>query len=305
MYFPISLVHVNPLYLAAVGFIVGILGGFFGVGGSFITGPLLFVAGIPMNFVIGTDLAHITGKSIVAARRHRALGHVDLKLAFVMVFGTTTGVETGAQIVEKLKAVKELDTVIGLLYIIILVIIGSFVAYESLLALRRVRKEQLTAREANEVVEFAGLARRIQSIRLPPMISLPASGIPAISLWVILVAAYISGVLSGLLGGGAGYIRLPTLIYIIGVPTHLAVGTDLLEVVFSAGYGTLTHAIKGNVDIMIALVMHTGAAVGAQMGARATRYVGGPKLRLAFSVLPFVGALLVVLRLLGWVGGTG
>ena len=85
----------------------------------------------------------------------------------------------------------------------------------------------------------------------------------------------------------------------------MAVGTDLLEVVFSAGYGTLTHGVKGNVDILLALVMHTGAAVGAQMGARATRYVAGPKLRLAFSFLPLVGALLVAARLLGWVGGGG
>jgi uncharacterized protein len=305
MYFPISGVHIDPLYLAAVGFVVGLLGGFFGVGGSFIAGPLMFAAGIPMNFVIGTDLAHITGKSIVAARRHRALGHVDLRLALVMVFGTTVGVETGAQIVEKLKSNNELDTVIGLLYIIILLAIGAFVAYESLRTLRRVRVERLTGAEARDAIGFTGVARRVQAIRIPPMIALPASGIPAISLWVILLSAYVSGLLGGLLGGGAGYIRLPTLIYIIGVPTHLAVGTDLVEVVFSAGYGTLTHGIKGNVDIMIALIMHTGAAVGAQMGARATRYVGGPKIRLAFSLMPLIGAFLVAARLLGWIGDTG
>jgi uncharacterized protein len=302
MFFPISGVHIDPLYLAAVGFVVGLLGGFFGVGGSFIAGPLMFAAGMPMNFVIGTDLAHITGKSIVAARRHRALGHVDIKLALIMVVGTTLGVESGAQIVEALQSNHVLDSVVGVLYIIILLAIGGFVAYESRRTLRRVRVEQLTRDEARHAVGFTGLARRVQAIRLAPMVSLPASNIPAISLWVILGVAYVSGVLGGLLGGGAGYIRLPTLIYVIGVPTHLAVGTDLLEVVFSAGYGTLTHGIKGNVDIMIALVMHTGAAVGAQLGARATRHVGGPKIRLVFSMMPIIGALLVAARLLGWVG---
>lgn len=302
MFFPISGVHIDPLYLVAVGFAVGLMGGFFGVGGSFIAGPLMFVAGLPMHFVIGTDLAHITGKSIVAARRHRALGHVDMKLALFMVIGTTAGVESGAQIVEALQSNHALDTVVGILYIIILLAIGGFVAYESVRTLRRVEVEQLSDEEARQAVGFTGFARRMQAIRIPPMVSLPASNIPAISLWVILVAAYISGVLGGLLGGGAGYIRLPTLIYVIGVPTHLAVGTDLLEVVFSAGYGTLTHGIKGNVDIMIALVMHTGAAVGAQLGARATHYVGGPKIRLVFSALPVVGAILVAARLLGFVG---
>lgn len=303
MYFPISGVHIEPLYLAGVGFIVGLLGGFFGVGGSFIAGPLMFAAGMPMNFVIGTDLAHITGKSIVAARRHRALGHVDIKLALFMVAGTTVGVESGAQIVEVLQSNHVLDNVIGVLFIVLLLAIGGFVAYESRKTMHRVKVEQLTRDEARHAVGFTGLAARVQAIRLPPMVSLPASNIPAISLWVILGVSYVSGFLGGLLGGGAGYIRLPTLIYVIGVPTHLAVGTDLLEVVFSAGYGTLTHGVKGNVDIMIALVMHTGAAVGAQLGARATRHVGGPKIRLVFSLMPIAGALLVAARLLGWVGG--
>ncbi len=303
MFFPISGVHIDPLYLVIVGFVVGILGGFFGVGGSFIAGPLMFVTGMPMNFVIGTDLAHITGKSIVAARRHRALGHVDMRLALLMVIGTTVGVESGAQVVQALKSNRLLDTVIGLAYIAILLVIGILIAYESWKTLGRVKAEQLTGEEARNAIAMSGLAQRVQSIRIPPMICLPASGIAQISLWVILLAAYVSGFMGGLLGGGAGYIRLPTLIYVLGVPTHLAVGTDLLEVVFSAGYGTLTHAIKGNVDIMVALVMHTGAAVGAQMGARATRHVGGPKIRLAFSVMPLIGAVLVALRLLGWVGG--
>jgi len=93
--------------------------------------------------------------------------------------------------------------------------------------------------------------------------------------------------------------RLPALIYFLGVPTHVAIGTDLFEVVISAGYGTLTHAFKGNVDILIALVMHTGAAIGAQIGAVSTRFVGGPKIRLGFSFLPFLGAALVLYRLLG------
>src|SRR5512142_3456735 len=95
---------------------------------------------------------------------------------------------------------------------------------------------------------------------------------------------------------------MPSLVYVLGVPTHVAVGTDLFEIIISAGYGTVSHALKGNVDILIALVMHTGAAIGAQLGARATHYVGGPKIRLVFSAMPVIGAILVAARLLGWVG---
>ena len=103
MDFPIAGVTVNPVLLAGIGFLVGILGGFFGVGGGFIAGPFMFWAGVPMNFVVGTDLAHMTGKSIVASKRHRTMGHVDVKLGAVMVVGTMMGVEVGAQVIESLK----------------------------------------------------------------------------------------------------------------------------------------------------------------------------------------------------------
>src|SRR5580698_155873 len=103
MNFLISGTHISPVYLIVVGFIIGICGGFFGVGGSFLAGPALFAVGVPMNFVVGTDLAHIVGKSIVAAKRHRVLGNVDIKLGLIMVIGTVVGVETGAQFIEVLK----------------------------------------------------------------------------------------------------------------------------------------------------------------------------------------------------------
>jgi uncharacterized membrane protein YfcA len=193
MYFPISGVTIDPLYLILIGFLVGILGGFFGVGGGFLAGPILFYTGMPWNMVVGTDLAHMTGGSIVAARRHRRLGHVDIRLGLLMVTGTIVGIEIGAQIIELLKANGQVDTVVG---------------------------------------------------------------------W-----------------------------------TYVVIGTDLFEVVISAGYGTLTHALKGNVDILIALVMQTGAAVGAQIGSASTSYFSGPRIRLLFSILPLIGALLVIARL--------
>src|SRR5207253_4273579 len=145
---------------------------------------------------------------------------------------------------------------------------------------------------------FDHFARRIHGISLPPMIRLPDSGIERVSLWAILLVAFVGGFFSGFLGGGAGYIRMPSMVYFLGIPTHIAVGTDLFEIMISASYGTLTHAIKGNVDILIALVMHTGAAIGAQIGATATSYFAGPRIRLAFVPLPVIGAGLIVYGLL-------
>jgi uncharacterized membrane protein YfcA len=256
---------------------------------------MMFWTGVPINFVVGTDLAHMTGKSIVAAKRHRALGHVDIKLGLLMILGTVPGVELGAQIIEALKAAGDADVVIGLVYIVVLLVISGFTAWESLRALRMVRTDRLNVRDA---VGFKGIARRIQGINLPPMISLETSGISSISVWTVLFVGFLTGVLAGSLGVGGGFVRMPMLVYIVGVPTHIAVGTDLFEIMFSSGFGTLTHALKGNVDILMALVMQTGAAIGAQIGAVSTRFFIGPRIRLFFSILPLIGVILVIVRLL-------
>ena len=102
------------------------------------------------------------------------------------------------------------------------------------------------------------------------------------------------GLFSGFLGGGAGYIRMPAMVYLLGIPTHIAIGTDLFEIVVSAGYGSFRHAMNGNVDVLIALIMQTGASVGAQIGAVLTQYFNGPRIRMAFAPLPLLGAGLII-----------
>jgi hypothetical protein len=310
MYFPISDVFIHPLYLILVGFLVGILGGFFGVGGGFIAAPALFWTGMPLNIVVGTDLAHMTGKSIVAAKRHRALGHVDIRLGMVMVAGTVLGIEAGAQMIELLEQTGQVDMVIGSTYIVVLLAISAFTAWESITAIRMMNKrhegeqhELLEKADDEDVLAFRGLARLMLRIRLWPMVSFPTSGIAEISLWIVLGVGFFTGILAGFLGVGGGFIRMPMLVYFIGVPTHIAVGTDLFEIIISAGYGTLTHALKGNVDILVALVMQTGAAVGAQIGAASTTYVAGPRIRLLFSALPLIGVILILVRLISGDGG--
>ena len=297
MHFAISNVDISATYLIVIGFIIGVLGGFFGVGGSFIAGPALFAAGLPMNFVVGTDLTHIVGKSIVAARKHGLLGNIDFRLAAIMVFGTISGSETGVQIIEVLKKRAEVNQVVGGVTIAVLLVMSAGMAIESWKTLHMKRTGKgggAPAHGKKDASAFRGLSRWVQSIRLAPMVSLPNSGIASISLWAILAVSYVGGVFSGFLGGGAGYIRMPSMVYLLGIPTHIAIGTDLFEVIISAGYGAFRHALKGNVDILIALVMNTGAAIGAQIGATLTQYFAGPWIRLAFAPLPLIGAGLVV-----------
>ena len=299
MFFPISGADISPVYLAVVGFLIGILGGFFGVGGSFIAGPALRLVGVDWNFAVGTDLAHIVGKSVVAARRHRALGNVDLRLGLIMAVGTIVGAEVGAQAIQILKRAGNINFVVSVVSIVVYLSISTFMIWESRKTLssakgRSQRAVGKAAKSKKDYSAFGPVTRAIQRLKIWPMISLPTSGIRAISLWMILLVAFVGGVFSGFLGGGAGYIRMPSMVYVLGIPTHLAVGTDLFEIIISASYGTFSHAVKGNVDILIALVMHTGAAIGAQIGAISTQYFAGPIIRLAFVPLPLIGAAIVI-----------
>jgi uncharacterized membrane protein YfcA len=157
-----------------------------------------------------------------------------------------------------------------------------------------IRKDGLNVQDA---VGFKGITRGVRNIAIPPIVSFPVSGIGSISLWAVLGVGFFTGLLTGSLGVGGGFVRMPLLVYVLGIPTHVAVGTDLFEIVLSAGFGTVTHALKGNVDIFMALVIQIGSVLGAQIGVAATRFFVGPRIRLLFSGLSLIGAVLVLTQL--------
>src|SRR4051794_19776382 len=167
MFFPISNAHISPIYLAVVGFVIGLLGGFFGVGGSFIAGPALRAVGLPWNFAVGTDLAHIVGKSVVAAKRHRALGNVDLKLGFIMASGTIGGAEVGAQLIQFLKRTGQVDLVVSIVAVVVYVGISGFMILE---AWKTSRVGGRGRKRKGDHSAFAHFATRIQKLHIPPMI---------------------------------------------------------------------------------------------------------------------------------------
>jgi len=251
-----------------------------------------------MNFVVGTDLAHIVGKSIVAGREHLVRGNVDLKLALIMAGGTIIGTEAGAQAIQYLKQLKMVNLIVGICFIVVLVLISAFMAWESWATIKGKGNRIERRKGKDDESAVGGFSAKVQRIKPWPMLKLAESEIKSISLWNIVMVALIGGLFAGFLGGGVGYVRLPLLAYVLGVPTKVAVGTDLFEVIISASYGTISHAIKGNVDIMIALVMQTGAAVGAQIGVVLTEFFRGPRIRLAFSPFPLIRAALVVYGLM-------
>ncbi|MCX7012446.1 MAG: sulfite exporter TauE/SafE family protein [Candidatus Sumerlaeota bacterium] len=290
VHLPIAGVEIMAWKLVLIGLTVGVIGGFFGVGGAFMVTPALNVFGFPMAYAIGTDMAHMAGKSVVATIKHRKLGNVDMKLGLMMVIFTAAGIELGARLIVWLEAIGRCGPVVRIVYMALLFGLGSYMIYEYVKLRRRIRN--------GETVDDAAtsrLAKRLQSICLPPMADLRVSGV-RISIWIVGAVAFATGFIAGFLGVGGGFIRMPSLIYIIGCPTTVAVGTDLFEVMVSGAYGAFTYALKGKVEIVAAILMLAGAAVGAQFGTLATKYVKGIVIRLYFAITMLLAGVSVVFK---------
>jgi len=288
---PIAGMQFNVLLLLLIGFTVGVCGGFFGIGGAWIVTPALNIFGFPMPYAIGTDLAHMAGKSIVSTIRHGKFGNVDTRLGVSMIVGTTVGMELGAQLVMVLERAGLAETVIRKAYIVFLALIGSYVLYDYISHVRRAKAEGAGTLAARQET----VATRLQRIRIPPMIHFRASGITC-SMWLPVLVGLTTGVVAAVLGVGGGFIRMPALIYLIGCPTAVAVGTDLFEVMITGAYGAATYAVKGRVELIAAVWMLLGAAIGAQLGTVAVKYVRGYSIRLLFACTIFIACTSVVLK---------
>ncbi len=291
VHMPIAGQDFNIVILVSIGFAVGVLGGFFGVGGAWVVTPALNIFGFPMAYAIGTDLAHIFGKSIVATAKHRKMGNVDMKLGFWSIVGSVIGVEIGAQLIMWLSGIGLAGPIVRYVYMFLLFGLGIYMLYDYATKDKQAAKQaaKLAAARAGEPVP----AKKVWN--LPPMMHFPVSGI-TISFWTVMGVFFFTGFLSGFLGVGGGFIRMPALIYLIGCPTAIAVGTDLFSVLFAGAYGCFTYAMKGVVEIVAAIYMLIGASIGAQLGVTAVKYVKGYGIRLLFAIMIMLAGLSVLLK---------
>ncbi|MBI5115407.1 sulfite exporter TauE/SafE family protein [Candidatus Poribacteria bacterium] len=289
IYLPIAGINFNILILLAIGFSVGVLGGFFGVGGAWVVTPALNIFGFNMAYAIGTDLAHIFGKSIVASRKHGKMGNVDVKLGLLSIVGSVIGVEVGARNVMWLTAKGVAGPVVRYAYMVLLFGLGIYMLYDYF------TKDKRLARQRAIEMERGPAAPAKKKWNLPPMVTFPVSGV-TVSLWTVMVVFFFTGWLSGFLGVGGGFIRMPALIYLIGCPTAIAVGTDLFSVVFTGAYGCFTYALKARVEIIAAIIMLCGASVGAQIGVAAVKYIHGYGIRLLFAIMIILAGVSVTMK---------
>ena len=302
MLFPNAEVTINPALLLLLGVMVGTLGGFFGVGGGFlITGGLL-VFGVPPLFAVGTGLTLIMGSSIINLLKHRKLGHVDFKLGLLMVCGTIPGEILAERLNVTLEAAGIAGPVIGYVYVVFLTALGIFIVSDYLKSRRRTGA-------LGEVVSTARLTRRLQSLRIPPesikvpglrelstYIALPVSGIERLSIFIPLSVGFGVGFLAGLLGAGGGFILMPFLVYGIGIPTTVAIGTDLFQIILTGSVGTFIYALGNHVDPLMAIIMLAAASAGSQLGVSATRYVDAGRIRVLFGITILSGGVAVALK---------
>ncbi len=291
MYMPIAGIEIFWPGLVLIGFAVGCIGGFFGMGGAWMVTPGLNILGFPMAFAIGTDIAHIAGKSMISTFRHSKFGNVDYKLGLIMIVGTVIGIEVGAQVVMWLERIGQVGPVVRWVYIGLLALIALMVFYDYYKATQKKKIGDVGEHGAEGITWYKTLHR----INIPPVIHFKVAGITC-SAWLPIFVSFLTGVLAGFLGIGGGLIRMPALVYLIGCPTHIAVGTDLFEVMISGLYGTFTYGAKGRIEIWAVFVMLAGAAIGAQIGTVATKYAKGYGIRIAFGLAVLACMVSIILK---------
>ena len=294
---PIAGVSILWPGLIILGFGVGMIGGFFGMGGGWMVTPGLNILGFPMAFAIGTDIAQMSGPSLISTLRHSKFGNVDYKLGLTMVAGTVTGFECGAQIIMWLERIGKVDVYVRSGYLVLLTLIAWLVFADLAKRQKKEREAAASGRTIDALATGIEWHKTLHKIRIPPVVYFRKAGIRC-SAWLPISVSFVTGLLAGFMGIGGGLIRMPALIYLIGCPTHIAVGTDLFEVAISGLYGAASYSYKGRTELLAAVIMLLGASVGAQIGAVATKYVKGYGIRVFFGISVLGCALSIVLKLI-------
>ena len=283
IYLPIAEMSVNVFLLIGMGAAVGFLSGMFGVGGGFLMTPLLIFIGVPPAVAVGSEANQIAATSVSGVLAHWRRGNVDFKMGLVLLAGGVLGAVGGVWLFRQLRETGQIDVVISLSFVGFLGTVGILMAGESLRAIMRQRRGT-GRRKLHQHIWLHGLPFKMRFRRSKLYISalLP------------MAIGFTVGVLAAIMGVGGGFIMIPAMIYLLGMPTAVVVGTSLFQIMFVTAITTVLHAtINQTVDVVLALLLLLGAVVGAQFGSRAGTWLRGEQLRglLALMVL-VVGAKL-------------
>ena len=284
IYLPIAEMSVNVFLLLGMGGGVGFLSGLFGVGGGFLMTPLLIFIGIPPAVAVGTEANQIVAASVSGVLAHWRRGNVDFKMGLVLLLGGFAGSTLGVMLFSFLRGLGQIDLVISLSYVIFLGTIGALMLYESAKSIRRRKTSPGQRRKLHQHTWVHGLPLKMRFRRSKLYISalLPFT------------VGFLVGVLAAIMGVGGGFVMVPAMIYLLGMPTNVVIGTSLFQIIFvTANVTFLQSYANQTVDVVLALMLLIGAVIGAQFGARAGAKLPGEELRglLALMVLAVCGKL--------------
>ncbi|MVO15041.1 sulfite exporter TauE/SafE family protein [Parasedimentitalea huanghaiensis] len=290
IYLPIAEVSVNAFLLLGLGGMVGILSGMFGVGGGFLMTPLLFFIGIPPAVAVATEANQIVASSFSGVLAHFRRRTVDIKMGLVLQAGGLVGAALGVLVFNYLKAMGQVDLLVKLCYVVFLGVVGGLMFIESLNAIRKSKK-----------AGGAPAARRQRSWihALPLKMRFRTSGLYISVIPPVMVGICV-GILAAIMGVGGGFIMVPAMIYILGMPTKVVIGTSLFQIITVTAFTTMLHATTNyTVDIVLAVLLLIGGVIGAQIGTRIGVYMKAEQLRilLALMVLIVCGKLALDLLL--------
>ena len=283
--------------LFLVGAVVGILGGFFGVGGGWIVTPVLNILGLPMTHAVGTGFAYIFGMSGVSAWKHRGHGNLEYRLGLIIGLSMIVGVKLGKMTMMALASGGNADVVVRWIYVVFLLGLGTFMLYETLRSAGREQASEVDSEDATGTATPGDNERPAlcQRLNLGPHIRLPKTGI-RVSLPPLIVIGLFAGYMSGIMGVGGGFLLMPIMVYLVGVPTTVAVGTSLVCILLASPFGLFEYWREGFVAFPAAGAMVVGAVVGAPLGVWASKLLHGRWLRLMYAVMIILGGVSVVLK---------
>ena len=287
IYLPIAGMSVNALFMVALGFLVGVLSGMFGVGGGFLTTPLLIFYGIPPTVAVASATTQITGASVSGVHAHMRRGGVDFRMGGVMIAGGLAGSIIGAGLFRALQTSGQIDLIIGFLYVLLLGSIGVLMLKDAMVALGWVQPAERKAQPRHN--------KWVAS--LPGRWRFYASGL-YISPLAPLALGFAAGMLTVLMGVGGGFILVPAMIYLLGMTARVVIGTSLVMILAVSAATTLVHAVTTqSVDIVLAGLLLVGGVIGAQYGAVLATRLRPDLLRLALAIIILLVALRMALGL--------
>jgi len=282
LYLPIAGNSVNMLLVFAMGGIVGLLSGIFGVGGGFLMTPLLIMIGIPPTVAAASDSNQIVGASTSGTIAHFRMGNVDVKMGLLLLIGGVIGGTGGVQIIKVLRRLGNADFLISVTYVLMLGFIGIYMFQESLQAMRNKHKQPVIAAPAKP----SGYAMLVQ--KMPWQMMFEKSGV-RLSVLMPLILGIFVGVLAAIMGVGGGFVMVPVMVYLLRMPMHVVVGTSLFQILFTCMNVTVMQAYTNHtVDFILALILLLGSTLGAQFGAKINKKLKADQLKILLASLVLV-----------------